>query len=303
MVYTPSFQFRAEKRATPYQGMSSILDRPPVPLAERLTDGTQLTGRWIHGPVHDSLPAMSAHTICAIYGGDSEITLKRAGKLRLRSYTKKGTIVLIPTDHDGQWDIAGPTETSHVYLTPKRLQTGAEPLLGCRPVELLDRVSFPDPTITRILAVLGDEATNDPSARLFLEQAIDLLCLQLVRAHSTFGALPEPAPKRGLTDRHVKRVTAYMNERMEDKIGLDELAALVNLSRFHFCTSFRQATGQSPYRWLTHLRMLRAKALLAIEHLPITEIAFCVGYQTPSSFAANFRKIVGVSPSEFRRKL
>jgi AraC family transcriptional regulator len=246
---------------------------------------------------------MSAHTICAIYGGDSEITLRRAGRLQLRGQTRKGTIVLIPTDHDGRWDIASATETSHVYLTPKRLQAGAEPLTGGRPVELLDRVGFADPTITRILAVLGDEATNDPSARLFLEQAIDLLCMQLARAHSSFGTLAEPAPRRGLADRQVNRVIAYMKERMEYTIGLDELAALVNLSRFHFCTSFRQATGQSPYRWLTHLRISRAKALLANEQLPITEIALCIGYQTPSSFAANFRKVVGVSPSEFRRQL
>ncbi len=283
--------------------MSRILDRPPVPLAERLTDGTRLTGRWTHGPVHDSLPAMSAHTICAIYGGDSEITLRRAGRLQLRSYTRKGTIVLIPADHDGRWDIVGATETSHAYLTHSRLLSGAESLLGGRPVELLDRVSFADETISRILAILCGEATNDPSARLFLEQAVDLLCMQLVRAHSSLGALPDATPRRGLADRHVKRVTAYMTDRMEQAIGLDELAALVDLSRFHFCTSFRQATGQSPYLWLTNLRIARAKGLLANSVLPITEIALCVGYQTPSAFAASFRKIVGISPREFRRRL
>lgn len=303
MVNAPSVDTAAEKSARPHQEMSRILDRPPVVLAEDLTGGTRLTGRWIHGPVHDSLPAVPAHTICAIYGGDSEITLRRAGRLQLRSYTSRGTIVLLPADHDGQWDIVGPTETSHVYLTPERLQAGAEPLSGGRRVELLDRVGFPDPTITHILAVLGEQATNDPSARLFLEQAVDLLCMQLVRAHSSIGVLPAAAPKRGLSDRHVRRVTAYMNDMMEQKIGLDDLAALVNLSRYHFCVSFRQATGRSPFQWLTHLRISRAKALLADGLLPITEIALCVGYQTPSSFAANFRKVVGLSPSEFRQRL
>lgn len=246
---------------------------------------------------------MSAHTICGIYGGNSEITLRRGGRLQLRSSTRQGTIVLIPTGHDGRWDIAGPTETSHVYLTQSRLLAGAEPLLRGQSVELLDRVSFDDETTTRILAVLSEEATNEPSARLFLEQAIDLLCMQLVRGHSNLKSLHDVTPKRGLADRHVRRVTAYMNEMMEHRIGLDELAALVNLSRFHFCTSFRQATGQTPHLWLTSLRIARAKELLANPLLPITEIALCVGYQTPSSFAANFRRIVGVSPSEFRRRL
>ncbi len=299
----PSVEFGAQKSPAPLYEMSRILDRPPVILAERLVDGTRLTGRWTHGPVHDSLPAMSAHTVCAIYGGDSEISLRRAGRLRHQSYTRRGTIVLIPTGHDGRWDIAGATKTSHVYLSQKRLQAGAGALSGNRSVELLDRVCFADPTITRILAVLSGEATDEPSARLFLEQALDLLCMQLVRAHSTFGALPDPKPNRGLANRHVKRVTAYMSEMMEQPISLDELAALVDMSRFHFCTSFRQATGRSPYQWLTHLRIGRAKELLANPLLPITEIALCVGYQTPSSFAASFRKTVGVSPSEFRRQL
>ncbi len=300
---TPSVEWGAQKSLGPLREMSRILDRPPVALAERLADGTRLTGRWTHGPVHDSLPAMSAHTVCAIYGGDSEITLRRAGRLQLRSRTRKGTIVLIPADRDGRWDIVGATETSHAYLTHGRLQSGAEPYLGGRSVELLDRVGFADETISRILAVLSEEATNDPSARLFLERAIDLLCMQLVRAHSSLGALPDVTPKRGLADRHVKRVTAYMTDMMEHPIGLDELAALVDLSRFHFCTSFRRATGQSPYLWLTHLRIARAKGLLADPSLPIAEIALCVGYQTPSAFAASFRKIVGVSPSAFRRRL
>ena len=51
------------------------------------------------------------------------------------------------------------------------------------------------------------------------------------------------------------------------------------------------------------MRIARAKELLADPDMPVTEIGLCVGYQTPSSFAASFRKTVGMSPSEFRRRL
>jgi AraC family transcriptional regulator len=63
------------------------------------------------------------------------------------------------------------------------------------------------------------------------------------------------------------------------------------------------ATGHTPHEWLTVQRIQRAKALLANPQLPITEIALTVGYQTPSAFAATFRKIAGVTPTEFRRSL
>ncbi len=132
---------------------------------------------------------------------------------------------------------------------------------------------------------------------------MDLLCTQLVRAHSTFGSLQVPAPRRGLADWQVRRVTAHMHERLDENVGLDELAGLVGLSRFHFCTAFRLATGQTPHNWLTALRMGRARALLADPRLPVTEVALAVGYQTPSAFTAAFRRAERVTPSEFRKSL
>lgn len=294
----------AQEQPGPLEEMSRILDRQPSTLSDGLRGETMLTGRWTHGPVHDRLPEMPAHVIVAHHGGDAEISLRGADGCRLSGRTSQGTIVIIPAGHDGRWDIQGDVDVSHVYLTRERLEASAQALTGGRPVELLDRVGFADPTITRILTLLSEETTvADPSTRLFMEQAIDLLCTQLVRGHSSFGALPDPAPKRGLADWQVKRVTTYMRSMMEQEIGLDELAALVNLSRFHFCTAFRLATGQTPHQWLTQLRIARARELLGDPLLPVTEIALCVGYQTPSSFAASFRKVVGMTPSEFRRRL
>lgn len=294
----------AEPEAGPFEAMSRILDRPPIALSESLGGDTRLTGRWSHGALHDSLPEMQAHVIIAHHNRGTEINLRGGDGLRVRAHTRPGSIVIIPAGHDGRWDIDGRVDVSHVYLTPQRLHTSAEALAGARAVELLDRVCFDDPGMSHILALLSDERTAaDASARLFLEQAIDLLCIQLVRGHSSFGALADPAPKRGLADWQVRRVTTYMRSMMEQEIGLDELAALVDLSRFHFCTAFRLATGMTPHRWLTELRIARAKELLADPLLAVTEIGLCVGYQTPSSFAASFRKLVGATPSEFRRGL
>lgn len=288
----------------PFEEMSRILDRPPIALSERLSGDTRLTGRWTHGPLHDGLPGMPAHVIIAHHNDGTEITLRAGDGMRASAKTKPGTIVIIPAGHDGRWDIDGMVDVSHVYLTEERLHKAAEVLTDGRAVELLDRLCFDDPKMTHILTLLGDEqVTSDPSARLFLEQAIDLLCTQLVRGHSSFAALPDAAPKRGLADWQVRRVTTYMRSMMEQEIGLDELAALVSLSRFHFCTAFRLATGRTPHQWLTHLRIARAKEMLIDPLLPVTEIGLCVGYQTPSSFAASFRKLVGATPSEFRRQL
>ena len=109
--------------------------------------------------------------------------------------------------------------------------------------------------------------------------------------------------RRGLANWQVRRVTAYMSERLDQDVCLQELARLINLSRFHFCTAFRHATGQTPREWLIALRIEHACKLLAQPSMSITKVGLAVGYATPSAFAASFHKRVGMTPSEFRRTL
>ena len=59
------------------------------------------------------------------------------------------------------------------------------------------------------------------------------------------------------------------------------------------------ATANTPSERLTQLRMERATSLLAETNMPVTEIALEIGYQTPSAFSAVFRRLVGVTPTEF----
>jgi AraC-like DNA-binding protein len=84
---------------------------------------------------------------------------------------------------------------------------------------------------------------------------------------------------------------------------LNELAGVLHLSRFHFITAFRQATGKTPHEWLVLQRIGFAKKLLEDHRLSVTEVGLSVGYETPSSFAAAFRKAVGLTPTDFRRSL
>mgnify|MGYP003576744693 CR=1 FL=1 len=304
MTLTPAMHHIKDSEGS-LERMARILDRPPVTMSDGLRGDTLLTGRWQHGPVHDTLATLPAHVIVAHHGGDGDMSLKASGGINIRAHSRQGTMVIIPKDQDGRWDISGNSDVSHVYLTHERLASTALEMTNGRDFDLVHRVAFEDPTVVHLVTMLSNEAmAAERGSRLFVEQAIDLLCTQLVRGHSSFGALPDPEPRRGgLADWQVKRVTNYMRSMMEQEIGLDELAALVHLSRFHFCTAFKKATGRNPHETLSMMRIARAKELLVDPDMPVTEIGLCVGYQTPSSFAASFRKMVGMSPSEFRRRL
>jgi AraC family transcriptional regulator len=293
----------ASARRSAPDAIGRVLDRPPALAKEVLRGDTRLTQRWIHGGLHDYLPGMAGHVVMTYYGAAQEIAW-RQGKQRFVSRTMPGSITLIPDGHEGRWDIDGTIEVSHVYLTEERLRASAEVLAEGKQISLVDRVGFEDPAAARILELLSSEAASgDPASRLFVEQAIDLLCTQLVRMHSSLGPVSVSSARRGLANWQVRRVTGYMQECLDQEISLDELAGLVGLSRFHLCTAFRFATGQTPHEWLTALRMSRAQELLVQPELPVTAIALAVGYQTPSAFTAAFRKATGTTPSAFRRSL
>ena len=284
-------------------GNGRIIGCPPGLLGEPFRDAVRVTRRWNHGALHDSLAAFPDNVVMTYYGVDRDVAWRSGGR-RLGSRTRSGSITVIPEGHDGRWDMDGPVETSHVYIPDRRLQAAAAQITGGGRVELVGRVGFEDPSAARILELLSREVPNqEPSARLFVDQAIDLLCIHLVRAHSSFAALALEARRGGLADWQLRRVTQYMREHLAEEIGLDELAALVNLSRFHFCTAFRKATGQTPHNWLMILRIEEARRLLETPALAVTDVALAVGYQTPSSFAAAFRKLVGTTPSAYRRAL
>jgi AraC family transcriptional regulator len=283
--------------------ISRIIDNPVALTGAVLREDTRLTQRWQHGAIHDHLASMNRHVVITFYGTPGEIAW-RSGGSRLQSRTRPGVITLIPSGHDGRWDVEGPLDVSHVYLTEQRLQHCADVLAHGQRIELIDRVGFDDSATSHILQMLSQPfATDEPAARLFVEQAVDLLCTQLIRAHSSLAAPAATAIRRGLADWQVKRVTAYMREFIDRDIGLEEMAALTGLSRFHFATAFRQATGLSPHHYLTAIRMAEARKLLAQPELPIIQVALAVGYQTPSAFTASFRKANKVTPSEFRRGL
>lgn len=288
---------------SPADEIGQIIDTPPAVAPVALKGQTGLTQRWQHGGLRDFLPAMTTHVIMGYFGEARDIVWKVDGA-RHASQTRPETVTVIPSGHEGHWNISGTVGVSHVYLPHERLQDCADQVTGGKSFELLERVAFPDATAARILELLSREASShDPSATMFVEQALDLLCLQLIRGHSSFQALPDPAPSKGLAEWQVKKVTAYLREHLADEVGLDELAGLLGLSRFYFCTAFRLATGKTPHEWLREARIGQARKLLAEPYLSVTDVGLAVGYGTPSAFAASFRKLVGVTPTDYRRQL
>jgi AraC family transcriptional regulator len=92
-----------------------------------------------------------------------------------------------------------------------------------------------------------------------------------------------------------------MRAQIAQRVTLDELAALLGLSVFHFCRSFKVSTGLAPQQWLQSERMRIASKLLSITDDSVNEIARMVGYESQSHFSRLFRRTIGECPSHFRK--
>jgi two-component system, response regulator YesN len=102
---------------------------------------------------------------------------------------------------------------------------------------------------------------------------------------------------------NVRRAIIFMREHFTEDITLADVARAAALSKFHFSRLFHHETGLPLHEYLHRLRVSRAKALLEDRHLRITEVAYAIGFNDLSHFDRVFSRIVGRSPSEYRRSL
>jgi len=104
------------------------------------------------------------------------------------------------------------------------------------------------------------------------------------------------SPYRGA----VEHVIEEVRERLDERLPLEKLAALVHFSPYHFHRIFRRVTGLPPGRFFGALRIEAAKRLLLTSDLTVSEICLEVGYRSVGTFASQFSRLVGFSPRAFR---
>jgi AraC family transcriptional regulator len=98
-----------------------------------------------------------------------------------------------------------------------------------------------------------------------------------------------------------ERAISFLYERYSEPLSLADIANSAILSRFHFCRTFRDATGVTPGRFLSAIRIYQAKRMLLNTRMNVTDIAFAVGYNSLGSFSNHFTDSVGIAPGRFRR--
>jgi AraC-like DNA-binding protein len=101
---------------------------------------------------------------------------------------------------------------------------------------------------------------------------------------------------------HLRRARDLMDREYARPLDVAALARAALMSPAHFSRQFRAAYGETPYGYLMTRRIERAKALLRIGDLSVTEVCLEVGCTSLGSFSARFTELVGETPTAYRNR-
>ncbi len=165
------------------------------------------------------------------------------------------------------------------------------------------RVGLNDLIIGRLISLGWRELENDgASGRLYAEGLASSLAVHLLR---NYGISRRNArlSKGGLSPRQLRRVVEYIDEHLDRELALAELASVAGLSPHHFGEAFKISMGQPPHRYVMGKRVTRAREMLRNHELPISEVAYALGFASQSHFTTQFGRVTGITPGRFRRSL
>jgi len=228
--------------------------------------------------------------------GDGETFIEGLPTSRLRKLT--GRLCLVPAGHR-----FSERQTPRIFARIIHLHIDpAGPLLDQQlrfsEVEFKPRLFFEDRDLLETTLKLKTQI-DKPQPNIYAQALGVVLTYELIR----LNAMGIQAPHGGLAAWQQKRLIEYIDAHLGEEISLKGLANIAALSPYHFARAFKRSFGASPHHYLNGRRIELAKALLENPARSVTEVALAVGFADPVSFTAAFHRLVGTTPTKYRRAL
>ena len=131
-----------------------------------------------------------------------------------------------------------------------------------------------------------------------IQYICDLL-LNIIKDSKSF--IPKSSQK--VFSLNIKKTIEYIHKNYEKPITVDSMSAMLNVHKCYFCNSFKQETGMTFTNFLSKFRIEKSKELLKNPSFSILDIAIAVGFNTQSYYTMMFKKILNITPLEYRRNI
>lgn len=240
------------------------------------------------------------HTLFLYEGEPVRAAWNAAGK-RLNGWLRSGHLWIVPHSMPHTSSFAGPHGGAILSITNSQIERHIGPSVGGRPIELAPQFNLEDRQLQYLLrALLAVAQEGSCDGTLVGELLVNAVCVRLAKRFAISKTNIVPC-RGGLPAARLKRVLEYVESNLDKNITLTELARVANMSLYYFAVLFRQSTGLSPHRYVLSKRVERAKELLHDPKFSVLDVSMNVGFEHQNNFARVFRRITGVSPTEFKR--
>ncbi|QWC91549.1 helix-turn-helix transcriptional regulator [Cupriavidus metallidurans] len=209
-------------------------------------------------------------------------------------------LCLLPADHESRWHVGGTQRIMHLYFQPEHLAWHCVRVLDMEPraLQLQDRLFAEDDALvalTRHMVALDWEA---PDMRMAANAMAHEAVTRMLLSHGT--RQPSVDWRGGLSAAARRRVTEWVHAHPAANPTLGDLAALADLSEYHFARMFRISFGMPAHVWIMRARLSRACGLLGDRRLSLQQVADQAGFASASHFNNRFRAAYGVTPGQAR---
>lgn len=215
----------------------------------------------------------------------------------------EGDILVIPAN-TRHWNYSDTEEDNFIVLSlePTVLARTVCESVAPERVEIVPHFAKPDPLIRGMgLALKAELESGGLGGCLYAESMATALSAHLLRWYS--------AQKHGIREYtgglpkyKLRQVTDYINNHLDQDLGLAELAELAQMSPHYFGRLFKQSMGFAPHQYVIRCRVERAKQLLLQGELTIAQVAYSVGFAHQSHLNRHFKRWLGVTPKTLLEK-
>lgn len=277
-----------------------IFPRSPL----QLSDPTLWQGIFL---AHHRQPAWempenqpSQHILSINIGAARKVERRIDGQLQQARFLT-GDVAIYPAgvDYTLRWEQE--SEFILIGLDCDVLTQCAIDLFETETVELMRLLTTQDPMIhSMALALKAELDASQPGGRMYAEAIAHTLAIHLLRNYSVRKQSSKRLIENGLPKYKLHQVIDYIYDSLHRDLSVNDMAALIQMSPYHFSRLFKQSTGFSPHQYVIRCRLETAKELLLHSDLSIAEIAYSTGFSNQSHFTQQFKRHYQITPQKLR---
>ena len=247
-------------------------------------------------------PPLTHHTLTCRLRGSTRIFAECCGR-RDERVNVPGDFSLTPAGAPKYVRTQDSAHVVHVRLDAQWVAGISEMMEATRgEPEIVNHFGDTDPQVMHsALALKAELEIGCLGGPLYAQQMAMALGVYTLSRFSVFPLRPKEYA-HGLGKSDLARVLAYIDDCLSADLSLDTLASIVHLSPYHFARLFKQSTGVPPHEYVIRQRVGKSQDLLRSGRLTVGEVAQVVGFSDHSKLDRHFKRLVGVTPLQFRSK-